>query len=54
MKSMDYFLKFQRSHKDSIVENEILRKKLEDSEAALVKLCESHDQKEKELLLSGE
>ena len=54
MKSMDYFLKFRRSHEDFTAKNEILRKKLEDSEAALVKLRESHDQKEKELLLSGE
>jgi chromosome segregation ATPase len=52
MKSMEFFLKFQRSYKNSTVENESLRRKLKDSEAAIAALHESYAQKESELLLS--
>jgi hypothetical protein len=38
MNGMDYFLRFQRSQEDIAAKNESLRKKLGDSEAALVLL----------------
>jgi hypothetical protein len=51
MNCMDYFFRFQRSHEDCILENESLRKKVEDSKAALALL---QAQKEIELSFSGE
>jgi predicted nuclease with TOPRIM domain len=54
MKSMEFFLEFRRSYENSTIENKILRKKLEDSEAAMVAFREPYAQKESELLLSGE
>ena len=54
MKSLELFLKFQRSYESSTTENEIMRKKLKDSKAAMVNLNESYAQKKSELLLSKE
>lgn len=54
MKGMDFFLRFQRSYDDFIAKNESLRKKLEDVEAALARLQESHAPKEIKLSLLGE
>jgi hypothetical protein len=51
MNGMDYFFRFRRSQEDCISENESLRKKVEDSEAALALF---QAQKEMELSFLGE
>ena len=42
MKSMDFFLKLQKYFESSIAENDILKKKLENSKATLANLRESY------------